>query len=171
MKYIVYHGTNADFNKFSYDFIGTIGSEEGIGFYFSKNKKIADKYAKKNLLECEITLNKLLSNKKITLKKTETKKLIKEIQKEKDFLSNYGDIEYEGLNNVLNEAIRNLYSYCNSDTEILADICHSLGNIELVLKTVKKVLGYDGIIEEDNKFNDTIYIVFDNEDIIIKENK
>lgn len=43
---VVYHGTGADFNEFSYDFMSTHGSMEGQGFCFTDNQSMAEGYRK-----------------------------------------------------------------------------------------------------------------------------
>ena len=46
MKYIVYHGTNAKFNKFSTEYLGIGNDALGIGFYFAETTFQAEHYGK-----------------------------------------------------------------------------------------------------------------------------
>ena len=75
---VVYHGSPAIFTEFSADFIGTHGSSEGQGFYFTDYKPMAEGYRKDGgqLLQGYLNIQKPLSDSEVTLKCTEVRKLL-----------------------------------------------------------------------------------------------
>lgn len=168
----VYHGTKNLFKEFDYNMIGkNVGSDEGKGFYFTDDFEIAKRFSgNKYVLECNINIKKSLSETKKTIPKRDLKKLIIEIQKEFDFLSYYGDVEWSGFKTILTVAVNSEYDYSENDVDIVSGLCNVIG-FELVLPLVKKILSYDGIVSKNNKYDkDTgIYIVFDNKDISIEK--
>lgn len=62
--FVVYHGTNADFDTFDYDKIGTNGTSEGVGFYFTDDLETAEGYKKQNgsLKKCDVSIQKPLGH-------------------------------------------------------------------------------------------------------------
>ena len=176
---VVYHGSPADFNTFSLEYLGTNGTAEGYGFYFTDSKRIADGYSQRGqnpgkLFEVYLDIKKPLSDTKVTMTKAQFKKFLTELNKQVDadgerldILSNYGDVEWEGLNNVLNYAIELEYEGNDTDVDIVDSIINSCGNIEVVFDVLRKVTGYDGIIVEQATWGDdqTIYIAFHPEQI------
>lgn len=75
---VVYHGSPAIFTEFSADFMGTHGSSEGQGFYFTDYKPMAEGYRKDGgqLLQGYLNIQKPLSDSEVTLKRTEVRKLL-----------------------------------------------------------------------------------------------
>lgn len=84
MKYILYHGSNNKFSKFSNLYFDKGQGSRGLGqgFYFNKYYNDA-KYYGKFIYICEIQINKLLDLKNINdiIKKTTIVKLIKKYSK------------------------------------------------------------------------------------------
>ncbi|MFH2060068.1 MAG: hypothetical protein ABIJ59_14355 [Pseudomonadota bacterium] len=149
---VVYHGSPEKFNVFSYENVGAQGTTEGYGFYFTPDKNIAKGYAEKRgegkLFEIYLKIENPASNEKRTISKADLKKILKELHNnDPDFaLSNYGDIDYYGLNQVLNEAV-NLENNAESDTEIIGSLVNGgIGTIEDVLSAVYKITKKDGVI-------------------------
>jgi len=143
----VYHGSKSNFDQFNHDYIGANGTSEGIGFYFTDSKRIAEGYAEKGYLyTVEFNGKKSLSSTSKTITKSQLKKFLKILNTKRDYLSNYGDIEYEGLQKVLNEAVENEYNINDNDVDLICGICHGLGNSETCLTTLYNVLGYDSIV-------------------------
>ena len=75
---VVYHGSPAVFTEFSTDFMGTHGSSEGQGFYFTDYKPMAEGYRRNGgqLLQGYLNIQKPLSDSNVTLKRTEVRKLL-----------------------------------------------------------------------------------------------
>lgn len=165
----VYHGSPAMFTEFSYQFMSRNGSSEGQGIYFTQNKDMAEGYTKKGgqLLEGYLSIKKPLSDSEITLTPTEVKRLIQAVDPTgDDVLVNYdsaGGMGYPSktwYNRALADTVSSCMEYCNSDSEILANIANSGAGAETVLLTAKRVLGYDGYIVDGKYENSTVYVAF-----------
>lgn len=168
---IVYHGTNAEFEVFDYSKIGDTGRLEGAGFYFTNNKSVASGYG--SPMEVFLSIEKPMPYEAKALGKPVLSRLIKKVaeieakQNDMDigdgFLSNYGDVNYEGFNNVLREAVNNLADEASA-LDQLSGMVGSGVSPEVVNRAMKEVTGYDGIIakgfgNEGNESN-TIYVAF-----------
>lgn len=169
IKMLVYHGSPNKFDKFSYDKIRTNGTMEGAGFYFTDNKEIAKGYGGNSgyLYTAKLNINKSLSNEKKTLTIKEVEDLIKALPEDADFLSNYGDVDYEGYNEVMERALDSEYKYADSDTEILGSIYNACGENQKVIELFYSELGYDSIIARPDWGRQTIYIALTNDIIQI----
>lgn len=64
-----------------------------------------------------------------------------------DYLSNWGEVDYEGYDVVLNRAVEMEISGSDNDVDLISGVIQAQGrNAEFVNKILKQVLGYDGII-------------------------
>ena len=163
----VYHGSPNDFTIFDHSKIGTVGSAEGYGFYFTDSESKAMGYSHKNgnILSGYVNIEKPLSLDKRTLKKSEIKKLLKKLDPSgDDILSNYdttgvGYPSKQWYNNALRDTINAVFENDN-DADLIAEISNAYGD-KSILGTVRKVLGYDGFIAKD-KYNDgEVYVTFE----------
>ncbi len=168
--YIAYHGSPKEFEEFSYDYLGTHGTSEGFGFYFTSDRNIAEGYAdggmiKKVLLE----INKPLSFTNLTISEEEFANFLRALDPTgENYLSNWGEVDYEGYENVLQTAIEGEMSGSDNDVDLISGVIQASGkNAEHIYKVLKQTLGYDGIIIEKPSWgnNQVIYIVFDNSQI------
>ncbi len=166
---VVYHGSGAVFTEFSADFMSQHGSAEGQGFYFTDNKDMAEGYAKKDgqLLEGYLNISHPLSDSKVTLKRSELKKLIRAIDPTgDDLVLNYdpqGGMGYPSkawYNRSLEATVDAIFSYNDTDSEMLAEIANAGAGAGTVLETAERVLGYDGYIVEGKYDNATVYVAF-----------
>jgi len=142
----VCHGSRNNFNKFNYDFIRTNGTSEGIGFYFTDNKEIAKQYSQDGgfLYNVNFKGKKSLNSSKLTITKSKFKKYLKELNSEIsksnnegiDYLSNYDDVSFYGIENVLNKAVEIEYTSSDNDVDLISGICNASGNFEVTLKTL-----------------------------------
>ena len=177
---VVYHGSPTNFNEFSLNYLGTNGTNEGYGFYFTDSKRIAEGYSKGEgnsngrLFETYLDIKKPLSDTEVTMSRAQFKKLLIELNNQVDadgekldILSNYGDVEWEGLNKVLNYAIELEYDGNDNDVDIISSLVNSSGNLETVYRVLREVTGYDGIIVKEAEWggDQTIYIAFHPEQI------
>lgn len=166
---VVYHGSPAIFTEFSADFMGTHGSAEGQGFYFTDYKPMAEGYQRDGgqLLEGYLNIQKPLSDSEVTLKRTEVRKLLQALDPTGDELVlNYdsmGGMGYpsrawynRSVNDTLNAVMNN-----ESDSEILGELANAMGNYGAVLEKARSVLGYDGYIVSGKYDNATVYVAFD----------
>lgn len=166
----VYHGSPKHFEKFSSDYLGTNGRAEGLGFYFTSNKEVAEGYTegKGKLFEVFLDIKKPLQDTRKVLKKPELKKFIKALDPTgENYLSNWGDVSYEGYQAVLEAAVEGELS--GSDNDL--DIIHSIFNVasttfDEFFKLLHMQLGYDGTIIREASWGDqSIYIVYSPEQI------
>ena len=172
----VYHGSKANFDHFSYDYIRTNGTSEGIGFYFTDSKQIARGYAENGYLYTVYFQGKKpLSHNKKVITKTQLKKFLKALDQRHEHLSNYGDIEWEGYQKVLNKAVELEYNSSTNDVDMIAGISNACGSPETCMYTLYEVLGYDSIIldaewglDEEN-VPQKLYIALVNDAITILE--
>ena len=166
---VVYHGSPAIFTEFSADFMGTHGSSEGQGFYFTDYKPMAEGYLKDGgqLLQGYLNIQKPLSDSEVTLKRTEVRKLLHALDPTgDDLVLNYdsmGGMGYpskawynRSVNDTLDAVMNN-----DSDSEILGELANAMGNYGAVLEKVRDVLGYDGYIVSGKYDDATVYVAFD----------
>lgn len=188
---VVYHGSPEDFTQFSLDYLGANGTAEGYGFYFTDQKSIAEGYSQGregqrnpentgSLFEVYLDIKKPLSDERVTMSRAEFKKFIREMDKQVDedgepleFLANYGDVSFEGLNAVVNTVMETEYDGSSSDVNMIHSIINGSGSMETVFKVLRETTGYDGIIVENPTWGgeQTIYITFHPEQIKNVTNK
>lgn len=169
----VYHGSPARFDKFDYSRIGTNGTSEGKGFYFTDSKGIAEGYGQDGYL---YTVNfkgkKSLSSDSLTISREELKTFLIELDKETDFLSNWGEVSFEGLEKVLDNAIRGEYDTSDNDVDLISGIANSCGDMEASLTILHKLFGFDSIVMDADWGNgQKIYIALIQDVIEIVEVK
>ncbi len=123
-------------------FLRTQGTSEGIGYYFTDDKNIAEgyTYGTENLYEVFLNIKKPLTLKQKKIIKQQLKKIMLEFLKlDKEALSNYGDMEYEGKDKILNEAVNSEYEYSDNDVDLIASLGNAgLASYENINKIVKK---------------------------------
>lgn len=172
---VVYHGSPNLFSVFSYDFIGTQGTAEGKGFYFTDNRNVAEGYSTKRgqngkLYECYLSIKQPLKPGEFKISKKQYREIIDRYNKweagQEDgmmyLLSNYGDYEYSGYLNTLSEAVNLEYNGSSDDIEVLSGFINAGAHPEQLYRFVKEVSGFDGIITEwhSQETPTNIYIPF-----------
>lgn len=183
---VVYHGTNADFDTFDYDKIGTNGTSEGVGFYFTDDIETAEGYKKQNgsLKKCYVSIQKPLGHDTHFLSYEDVKNIIQktaELQSEEyeeelrdSFVSNYADTYSMDFEYAVEATADMIYSEDKNDTDILGEIAYSAGS-EFANKAVKLVTGYDGVItngyNNEGKGGGNFYIPFTSEQIKSVDNQ
>lgn len=144
---LVYHGSKNDFEVFNFDHIRGNGSEFGVGFYTTTNKDLALIYAKPYLYTYEFVGQKSFKPEERQLTRDDIRLLIEHIQEETDFLSNYGEVDFEGYEKVLNLAIDNIFNEEDDDIDMLAGIACTCGDeYALVYNAIYELFGFDSII-------------------------
>ena len=139
----LFHGSKNKFKKFSYDFIREHGTSEGIGFYFTDKKEIADHYgADGYTYVIDFQGKKELSGTERIISDSDLKKYLMALNEKREILSNWGDVNWEGIDSVLSSAIEN-FEYEDNDLDIICGICNACGDFETPLKTLYDTLGYD----------------------------
>ena len=159
---VLYHGTPNEFTQFNYDFIGSNGTALGKGFYLTDSRDIASGYVGESgkIMELYANIEKPLSLTEKNITKAKYKKFVKAVDKATggDYLSNYGEVDYEGYNNVLSRALDD-YTYDDNDVDLIHSVFNTSGlGWEEGFRLLKKTLGYDGVVQHD--FNGTGTTVF-----------
>ena len=176
---VVYHGGNI-FDVFDYDKIGTNGTAEGVGFYFTDNKETAEGYTKRDgeLKECYLSIKKPLTYDSHHLSYNDVKNIIKkaaELQAEeyeediKDgFISNYADTYSLDIDDAVEMTADMIYSEDKTDIDMLGELAYSAGD-EFANRATVLTTGYDGIVSNgfanERKGGGTFYIAFTPEQI------
>jgi len=166
---IVFHGSQQLFDTFDYRKIGLNGTSEGKGFYFTDSINIANGYGRNGYLYAvEFNGQKSLSSDKKTITRQQLKKYLLALDEKTEYLSNWGDKDSDGVEKVLNEAIRGEYEQSDNDVDLISGISNASGDIETSLSLVYELLGYDSIIVDAEWGNDQrIYIALTNDIINI----
>lgn len=171
--YHAYHGSGSDFKEFMHQFIGSHGVENGYGFYFTNRKEIAMSYGK-YIIEADITINNPFSITDITITKNQVYQFINKYVDPTgdDYLSAWGDVHSETYSAVLQKAVDNLFTYSQSDSDIINELLSFTDHdykVQNVYKGIIEVFGRDGIIYKgyDDFYGEEItnYIVYTNEQI------
>jgi hypothetical protein len=148
---VVYHGSGAEFTEFDTSKIGTLGTSEGKGFYFTSNPKRAEGYKQEGgkLFQVFLNIKKPMELLQRKITDTQLRNIFIELLKsDSDALSNYGDIEFEGKNAVLNEAVK-IEKESDSDVDLMASIINGgTSTHENIAKAFIKITGYDGVITD-----------------------
>ena len=168
----VYHGTGAQFNEFSYDFLGKNGSAEGQGFYFTDSKEMASGYAsgeQGQILDGYLRMEKTLSDSEKTLTRKQLRDILKAVDPTcEDVCINYeqtGGAGYPGAAwkaRALNDAVSAIFEGNDTDSDILAEIANSGAGTEEVTKAARQ-LGFDGYKVEGKYPGATVYVAFESD--------
>lgn len=170
----VYHGTGSMKSildgGFSYEFSGRGNEQYGPGFYFTNNYETAKGYTTRRIspevsklggedspgvITAEITFqNPIMVNAHACpndmtaypiLTNNQAKQMLNEAIKQGGMaiLENWGDIKFEGLNAIKNKAID---TYTGSSSIIALGDLFGSNNIKQGLRTLSKIIGYDGLV-------------------------
>ena len=152
---VVYHGSPNAFTVFDYSKLGTTGTSQGKGFYFTDNRKMAENYQDGgSLYEVYLNIRKPLSEKSITITRAQVNKLLNALPSEirNDIISNWADAEYDGIARAMRETLNGIMDSSENDVDIIHEIINEAGysNSQLAdfYKILKNTLGYDGIISD-----------------------
>lgn len=164
---VVYHGTPSDFTVFDPSKIGTTGSAEGYGFYFTDKEEKAAGYKKNdgNIMKGYLKIQNPLSLTEKTLNRKEVEKLIRGLDETGDLI--LSDYDASGIgypsktwyNNALKDTL-DVIMENDTDVDLVAEIANVIGKGE-TLTAIRNTLGYDGFITEDKYSNGAVYVAFE----------
>lgn len=160
---VMYHGSPRIFDEFDYEQLGTNGLMEGTGFYFTDSSLQAGhytQYGEGKLYEVYLNITKSANRETKSIKKEQIKNALTKINELDDgnLLSEFGDVEREGLENVLNKATTKIHQNMN-DVEMIEEILYlSPLNVESALRTITETTGIDGI--KARSVDGVVYVAF-----------
>lgn len=181
----MYHGTDAEFDSFSKEFIGKTGAHEGYGFNFTPYESRARSYNSKNVIEAYLKVENPMTTGSYNITPSKLAKIISEIDKGVPYtdtiVAAYEPTRYNEnwderyYRRALPVVVRQLIQYNREneygDAGIYADICLcGNGDKVKVIDTFEK-LGYDSVIFYDNYGKLNTVVVFEPNQIKRTTNK
>lgn len=156
----IYHGTKNVFEKFGFSKIRENATQEGVGFYCTDNREIAERYGHNGYVNTyKFIGQKHLSSDEVTLTEDMLREYLLVLHEEGSYLDNYGDVDWEGISSVLNSAVNSILDYATDDVEIVSGICNAYGNFEEPLLKLYELFGFDHSIIKDTWGNQSIYLI------------
>ncbi len=186
IKIQAYHGSGTNFNQFLYQFQGQGNDQLGSGFYFTSNLNDAREYAFKRInsqtpklggedsptiIEVILSFNNLLNaDEIIPISTNKIRKLLLNSPRFDEFLNDFGDVEFEGKQSLINQAV-NIYSNITKHkplVQALFPIANDLypANVKEFNQQIINILGYDGIVKHFHN-NVSHYVAFNPDQIKI----
>lgn len=173
----LYHGSDQKFNTFSLDNLGKNGKEQGAGVYLSPNRELAEMYSENKahidkgyLYTVQLQLDRALSLEKRTVSEKELSEIVDYLETNStDFLSNYGDVDYSGYEDIKVEAIE-LLNDNENDIDLFNDLVNTSGDNTTVVNAFDDVGNYThAVAQNQTRLDDEVCIVFDPNRINIEE--
>ena len=181
----MYHGTGAQFDAFSKDFIGSTGAFEGYGFNFTPYYSSAVHYNSKNVIEAYLRVEHPMTTKTNNITLRTLIGVIKELDNGKDYTETvvaayetprYGEKWDERYyRRALPVAAKKIYEYNKEngygDAGIYAEISlNGQADAKDVIRVFES-LGYDAAIHYDNYDKIQTVVVFEPNQIKLVTNK
>lgn len=155
----VYHGSPVKFEEFDYSSIGANGTSEGQGFYFTDSVETASHYGDGGYLyEVDFHGEKSLSSDSLTISKTDYRNLLEIAHQDSEYLDNWGDVEEEGYNTVLDRAVENEYYPGSNDVDLVGSLINSSGSSRRIYRRLYEEHGFDHIKTRADWGDQTIYV-------------
>lgn len=175
---VLYHGTPNEFNKFSYEFLGTNGTLLGKGFYLTDDINVAKAYANKGqngkVMELYVDIKKPLKWGETTISKQQFQNFVEAVNQATEgrlFADYSGEFSEKGskqYNSTLNDILMD-YEYGGDDIDLVSGILNSTGmRWDKGYKILKDTTGYDGIIVTTDVYDSgegNVYIPFQSNQI------
>ena len=174
---VVYHGTSANVGEdfaFDYKKIGTTGSAQGYGFYFTSERNTAEGYSGSkggSLIQAYLNMRKPMPLNQKKFSKSVMKKIIKnmislemseyqdEIESWRDgFLSNYTDTYSSSLDSAINETIDIINDGSDNALEQISEIANVSGSKKIALASTYNATGFDGVLAKGYGDNEKFFI-------------
>lgn len=172
-KYRLFHGSMNKFDRFSLEYKGLNGTDDGFGIYLTPNKEMASMYAEQTnkvgyIYEVSANLEKSLSTEELTVTDKELSKIIDVLQDSSDILNNFNDVDYYGKKVVKREAMAMLQDNEN-DVDLINEIANTIGDTEKTAEAFYSVGNYTHIVANERLLQkDTVVIVLQPERISIE---
>lgn len=181
---LAFHGSGTRIERFDYQFTDQGNDQLGSGFYFTTDRAEAEGYATATIngldklggddaptvhsVELRIK-SPLPAEKTGALSARQVGVIIRAAPDLETALENWGDVDFEGRDKVLRQAIG---AYTGIEAQIIKTLNHLAvdfypGAVEAFNRAVTKTLGYDGVVVEFE--NKTHYVAWYPEQITLLE--
>lgn len=175
----VYHGSPNRFDSFDYSSVGTNGINEGHGFYFTDSAEVASHYTNGDagyLYEVDFHGKKAIAIDKVIIDRNTFREIIKIAHEASHYLDNWGDVDYEGEDIVLERALEGSY-YTGpgaNDVDNIAGLINAAeGSAKEIYRLLYEKFGYDHILAKPDwgTIDQTVYVATVPEAFTIQEIK
>ena len=172
---VMYHGTNADFAKFGYEYASAGVGQYGAGFYFTNYPSTASGYAKPdvgspNVIPVYLNIKKpMRSNFKTLLSANDIKSFVYNSPNIASFLSDNYDLPYDLSNRETVYTIREIidgFKYGNNRLDQLNLISNDLykNQDEAFLQQCIEITKFDGVVHK-HESGEYFYIAWNSNQI------
>lgn len=161
----LYHGSPNLFDTFSAQKIGS--SSQELGYYLTPSMELAKANANTNhLYDVSFTPNKQMMLDELTLDHKQVNDLLTHLDDEtlSYLVSDYGNVDTNGLEPIKEQYIHHLLECSNSDMELIGSLINQSNEIEKILEACSKE-GYTHAISEID--NETIYTILSSKNLKI----
>lgn len=172
-KTTLYHGSTQQFTAFDLDHLGQNGTAQGAGIYTTPDQEVAAMYAQLTdepgyIYQVASDLKNPLSLERVTVSDQELSKIVDQLHKETDLLSNYGDVEYSGYSLVKDEALELLRENDN-DVDLFNDLALTSGDPQITAEAFETAGDYTHIVSHDQtRLNSDVYTILNPKNVEIK---
>ncbi|MGL5735497.1 MAG: hypothetical protein ACRCYS_11575 [Beijerinckiaceae bacterium] len=183
---VVYHGTNAQFEAFDVQKIGSSATAEGYGFYFAENEDVAKGYERDggSILQTYLAIANPIDSKHPAFSKSETESFVRaavavqvekypdEIEDYRDsYLSNVTDTYSASEADSVGEMVRVLLEN-ETAVDQIAEVANIMGSKELAMQAAEAAGLADGIRVADFQEGDgPVWLAFRPEQIKSVDNR
>lgn len=147
-----FHGTRSTFEAFEDRFIGTGNDERGPGFYFTSKEQTARHYAGEGgcVIEADPGIDHPMSDSAV-LSRGQIGAIIAAAPDHRETLENFGEIDMEGYETVLQRAVSTYAATADGKTDPLECICLLAndfwsGREAAMLAAVQRETGFNGVV-------------------------
>ena len=162
-----YHGTNADFHTYDYAHVGKGNDTYGSGFYFTNKPDVASMYATMNSNEgsnvhkVHLKVEKPIDpDDEKPFRRDHIQKLIMAAPDHEDSLMNFGDVNYHGYRNVLNDATDSYAELSKMHAMNALNNDFYKGHEGQFLENIKKITKHDSVIVKTPETGHIVVNVF-----------
>lgn len=139
----LYHKSNTVFETFSNELLDN--SNQGLGISFNKTIDLTKQPGEQGYVyKCDVLLKNSLSDSAITIPKSAYKSLIQHIP---TYLAAYLEPK-EATDHSIDEIVNQDFEYCESDTELIANLYHSTSQIRSILEYLNEQFDYNHVVYE-----------------------
>ena len=162
-----YHGTDKDFHTYDYSHVGKGTDAYGSGFYFSNDPEVASGYSTMkshegaNVHKVHLRVEKPIDpDDETPFRRDHIQKLIMSAPDHQESLGNFGDVDYHGYRNVLNDATDSYTELSKMHAMNALSNDFYRGHEGTFLENLKKITKHDAVIVHNPETGHKIVNVF-----------